>query len=346
VNKEKPSQSQPSQPSSIPKDDDKDDEYEEERPKTLLDLSLESGDPQWNKARIAFTRGNDYIDGKLAFTVALEGIQYGIAVPFDDPVAIVQEITKNNDDNDDDNTSSSEVIYIDPDNYEAEDEHQELMEIMAAQVQDQLGEEFQLRKTPKVLTISGGLGKITDHWERDLMPKSATIEELMEQDMEEDEEIAEFYQFMKQELGEEEFEKTMKEELTEEDKEMAKFFDIPGLGTQKDDLVGLEAMMQSIADDVENLNENDGVEEAAKEFQPNTDGVSLKLIGFNFADGSGKSYSLVKLLQPYVLIGKYIEEQEDIRFELLTPEEEQVLIPKLEELCQEDLQAAGLTLPK
>jgi hypothetical protein len=335
VNKEE--EKQTSQP--IPDDDD-----EEERPKTLLDLSLESGDPQWNQARIAFTRGNDYIDGKLAFTVALEGVQYGIAVPFDDPVAIVQEITKD----DDDSNKNSEVLYIDPDdeNYnENNDEHQELMEIMAAQVQEQLGEEYQLRKTPKVLTISGGLGKLTDHWERDLMPKSATIEELMEQDMEEDEEIAEFYKFMKQELGEEEFEKTMKEELSDEDKEMAKFFDIPGLGTQKDDLVGLEAMMQSIADDVEN--ENGGVEQAAKEFQPNTDGVSLKLIGFNFADGSGKSYSLVKLLQPYVLIGKYIEdEQDDIRFELLTPEEEKVLIPKLEDLCQEDLQAAGLTLPK
>ena len=55
------------------------------------------------------------------------------------------------------------------------------------------------------------------------------------------------------------------------------------------------------------------------------------------ADGT-KSYSLVKLLQPYVLIGKYAgDEKEGIRFELLTHEEERVVIPKLEELCQEDL---------
>jgi hypothetical protein len=41
-----------------------------------------------------------------------------------------------------------------------------------------------------------------------------------------------------------------------------------------------------------------------------------------------------------------VDEQEDIRFELPMPEEEQVLIPKLEELCQEDLQVTGLTQPK
>ena len=31
-----------------------------------------------------------------------------------------------------------------------------------------------------------------------------------------------------------------------------------------------------------------------------------------------------------------------IRFELLTSEEEKVIIPKLEEMCQEDLEANGL----
>jgi hypothetical protein len=299
-----------------------------ETPRSLLDVSLDSGDPQWKEARIPFCRGDEYIDGKLAFMVDLEGVGYGIAVPFDDPVAIVEENPKKND----------EIHYVDPEKYDDDEENQELMEIMAAQVKEQLGEELTLRKTPKVLTISGGLGKITDDWERSLMPKSVSVQDLMENDGDSiDEEIASFYDFMKEELGEKEFEKTMNEDMSEEDMELLNLFDISGLGTQKDDLAGLEELVKGIEDDVDEVKQ-------AKEFEPNTDGVSLKLIGFNFADGT-KSYCLVKLLQPYVLIGKYVgDEKEGIRFELLTREEERVLIPKLEELCQEDLQAAGLSL--
>jgi hypothetical protein len=105
------------------------------------------------------------------------------------------------------------------------------------------------------------------------------------------------------------------------------------------------------------------------------DGAALKLISFNFPQGR-KSYSLVKLLQPFVLIGKYIEDDDDdetddveyeednvttataattttnatvkrkgsIRFELLTAAEEKIVIPKLEQLCQKDLERAGLKL--
>lgn len=301
-----------------------------EQTKTLLDVSMESGDPQWKQARIPFCRGQEYIDGKLAFMVELEGMSYGIAVPFDDPVAIVMESPKKGDD----------ITYVDPDN-QVDDESQELMEIMAAQVKEHLGDEYDLRKTPKVLTVSGGLGKITDNWEQQLMPQPASVEELLKDaDDDVDDEIAGFYQFMKEELGEKEFEKTMKEELSEEEREFMKFFDVPGVGTEKENLAGLEDLVNSMTEDVTEVPQ-------AQEFQPDTDGVSLKLIGFNFADGS-KSYSLVKLLQPYVLIGKYIDadEDQDIRFELLTPEEEQVVIPKLEELCREDLEAAGLSLPK
>ncbi len=39
------------------------------------------------------------------------------------------------------------------------------------------------------------------------------------------------------------------------------------------------------------------------------------------------------------------DEEDIIRFELLTPEEESVIVPKLEEMCQEDLEANGLTFP-
>lgn len=46
------------------------------------------------------------------------------------------------------------------------------------------------------------------------------------------------------------------------------------------------------------------------------------------------------------LVGRHVQDEEDIiRFELLTPEEESVIVPKLEEMCQEDLEANGLTFP-
>ena len=305
-----------------------------ERPRTLFDVSFESGDPKWKETRIPFCRGNEYIDGKLAFMVDLEGVSYGIATPFDDAVAIVEEINEG---------EVEKVNCVDPDDYESNEEYQELMEIMAAQVAEQLGEEYALRKTPKVLTISGGLSKLTDNWERELVPKAASVEELLEQedkDEDLDEAVSSFLDFMKEELGEEEFEKTMNEdELTEEEMELAKFFDIPGMGTQKDDLAGFEELVSSIQDDIEGVKN-------LEQFQPETERASLKLIGYNLRGGK-KAYSLVKLLQPYVLIGKHIQgEKGDIRFDLLTAEEESVVAPKLAELCQEDLEAAGLSLPR
>lgn len=39
------------------------------------------------------------------------------------------------------------------------------------------------------------------------------------------------------------------------------------------------------------------------------------------------------------------DEEDIIRFELLTPEEDKVIIPKLEQMCREDLEANGLTFP-
>lgn len=297
-------------------------------PKTLLELSMDGGDPRWKETRIPFCRGTEYIDGKLAFMVDLEDVSYGIAIPFDDAVAIVKTIASKED------QEEPEVTYIDPDNYDADDDSQELMEIMAKQVKENLGEDLLLRKTPKVLTISGGLSAVTDNWEQKLVNKPVSVETLLEgadDDDDEDEFIGSFYEFMRKELGDEEFEKTMQEEMSEEDREFAKFFDV-----NYDDVGTAEELMAN----------PEKIVEEAKAFHPNTDGVALKLIGFEFEDRS-RSYQLVKLLKPYPLVGKRIiedVEQQGLRFELLSPEEEKILIPKLEEFCREDLTKAGLSL--
>eukprot|EP00980_Cylindrotheca_fusiformis_P006786 scaffold1417_cov113-Cylindrotheca_fusiformis.AAC.4 len=324
-------------------EDSKDGEEEQDQlpeylapPKTLMDASLDNGDPRWKETRIPFCRGDEYIDGKLAFLVELEGTTYGIGTPFDDAVAIVEvERAPSSDNNDNgkrnDNDDNLRVTYIDPDNYDNDEDSQELMEVMAKHVQESLRDDLVLRKTPKVLTISGGLSEVTDNWEQSLVGKPLTVEELMEDhDEDVDKAVESFYEFMRQELGQEEFDKTMKAEMTDEEREFAKYFDV--------DFDNIGTIDEIVA-------EQDQILEEAKSFHPDTDGVALKLIAFEFKDKS-KSYQLVKLLQPYPLVGKQILEEADkgVRFELLTPDEEKVLIPKLEEYCRDDLTEAGMSL--
>jgi hypothetical protein len=289
-------------------DDDDDEDDDEDDPyglaTSLIDVSLETGDPRWKNTRIPFCRGAEYIDCKLAFMVDLEGQSYGIAVPFDDAVAIViQEPTKKfksiNDKKGD--NSNLQTKCIDPDFYQDNEEYAELMEIFAVQVQEQLGDEFRLRKTPKVLTISGGLDKITNDWQDKVITKPYEVEDLLEatrvKDKKEvDTEMESFYEIMKRELGEEEYEKTMNtsdDDIEKELKELMGFFDNPGAhgGNSKEDMEGLDDLMESMKEEIET-----GEIPEAKEFIPDTENAALKLLGYTFKE-SGKSYFLVKPLQ-------------------------------------------------
>lgn len=243
-----------------------------------------------------------------------------------------------------------ETKNVDPDAYEDNEEYAELMEIFAGQVQEQLGEEFQLRKTPKVLTISGGLDKITKDWQNKVITKPFDVDELLEISKPKDEddlnkELDSFYKFMRDELGDEEFEKTMNGE--DDDDTLGEFnplmdlFDVPDIdGTSEKDKETLEDLVESMSQDIET-----GEVSEANKFIPNTESAALKLLGYTFRE-SGKSYFLVKPLQPYTLVGRHVKDEDDIiRFELLTPEEDKIIIPKLEEMCREDLEANGLNFP-
>jgi hypothetical protein len=396
--------------------------------KNMIDVSLDMGDPEWKTTRIPFFHPTKEtcIDGKLAFMVdiPMDGtsgkvISYGLAVPFDDAVAIVEEVPgkdqvtyihpDNNNNNDayyqtTSSSSSPQQKNDDSSNFDA-DESLELMEIFAAQVKEQLGEDLTLCKTPKVLTIAGGLDKYTQNWETSLIGQPATVQELLETlktkaaataksgkspEDEQDEDIAELFAFMKQELGEVEYQKTMAQDIKEVDldEEMLQLFDVPGLGVKQDDLEGMQELINSMLVDLQEVEKKGGGDDNDDDDEKTTtlekesafitdpdfmDGAALKLISFNFPQGR-KSYSLVKLLQPFVLIGKYIEDEEEdetgdmvyeeedndtatttttdtsmkrkrsIRFELLTAAEEKIVIPKLEQLCQKDLERAGLSL--
>lgn len=290
--------------------------------KSLLELSLDM-DPQWKEARIPFCFQDQYIDCNLAFTVDLDGTTYGIGVPCDAAVAIVLE------------EKNGKVTYINP----ALSEHSELVEIMATQLQQLLGNDVYLRNTPKILTISGNLDKYTADWQTTLFNDTVSTEDLLDDS---DEGLDFFYDFMKSELGEEEFQKTLDEGAsTSIDKEMLNLFNVPGLGDQQNDLEGIENMIKELIN--EELSEQESFTKLGEDLDH--EGVALKLIGFNFRN-TNKSYSLVKLLKPFTIVGKYNEngEKGDLSFELLTPEEENLVIPRLEQICQTDLEQAGLSL--
>ena len=270
-----------------------------ETSKNLIDISLESGDPRWKETRIPFCRGTEFIDCKLAFMVDLEGQSYGIGVPFDDVVAIV--VQEKDGKKKKSGNKSIKTKNIDPESYEDNEEYAELMEIFAGQVQDQLGEEYRLRKTPKVLTISGGLDKVTKDWQNKVITKPFDVDELLEISKLKDEddlntELDSFYNFMRDELGDEEFEKTMNgddDASGAELNQLMDLFDVPEVeGTTDKDKENLEDLMQSMTKDIET-----GEVSEANEFIPDTDNAALKLLGYTFQE-SGKSYFLVKPLQP------------------------------------------------
>lgn len=286
--------------------------------KSLFDLSLEA-DVEFNATRIPFIDGDRYIDVKLAFMAEVDGERYGIAVPFDHPAAMTYE------------NSEGAVSYLAPDG----DDNEELMEIMAAQLVEHVGEDLRLKRTPRVLTIEGPLEQYTKNWQENLIPKPIETEKLLD---ESDEDLDFFHNFMREELGEEEYQKTLNESPDSIDEGFLNLFDIPGFGDLEDDEEGIADMIKSIF-----TSEEQQVSEM-RQFGPDLDnlGLALKLVSYRFANG--KAYSLVSLLKPYALVGKFVDEENDVRFELLSREEEKLLIPRLESVCQSDLEAAGLKL--
>mmetsp|Transcript_9752 Transcript_9752/g.14971 ORF Transcript_9752/g.14971 Transcript_9752/m.14971 type:complete len:382 (+) Transcript_9752:68-1213(+) len=291
----------------------------EEAPKTLLDISLES-DPDMTKLRIPFVdqSGRNFIDCKIAFMVELDGSNYAIGVPFEHSAGISFQ------------KKDGTVTYMSPD----DDENEELMQIMAAQLQQEFGEDVSLKRTPRVLTIAGDLDKHTKGW-HEKMFETVDTEGLLD---DAGESTDSFLEFMRQELGDDEVDKVMQsDDSPEVDEDMAKLFDVAGFGTQEDDTEGVQKML-----------ENMFTEDPSEAFDAlgrdrSKDGVALKLVGFNFKDG--KSYSLVQMLTPCTLVAKQISEEDDddMRFELLTPEEDKIVLPRLETLCEKELKEAGLT---
>ena len=190
---------------------------EEQQPlgsKTLLQVALEA-DPDWNETRIPFMDGENFIDVKLAFMAELDGVQYGIGIPFDHVAAVT--IERNGKNNNKDDQEGQKVIHLSPDDPESE----EMIQIMAGQLQEHVGKDLSLKQTPRVLTIKGPLEKYTADWKETLVPQPLDTKFLRDDG---DEDMDSFFEFMRKELGEEEFAKTMQESPTDIDDEILELF--------------------------------------------------------------------------------------------------------------------------
>jgi len=309
-----------------------------------LEWSLEA-DPELNTTRIPFCaasgggidNNNDNnnnavsaIDTKLAFLVDLDGQRYAIGVPYDHTAALALE------------HPDGRVEYLSPN----DDNNVELMELMAVQLHEHVSPNLQLLRTPRVLTIRGPLDEYKQNWQRDLLPKPLSLDQFLDDS---DEDVDDFHRFMKEELGEDVYRQTLNESPDDNiPPHLLALFNVPGIGVQEDDTDGMQELLQSILKSPE----DQLAELQDLEFAPlSHDGVALKIVSYVMPD-TGKAYSLVSLMRPLVMVARMVHTPEEdpdgdeIRFELLSPHEEQILIPRLEQVCQADLEKAGLQLLK
>lgn len=300
-------------------------------PASLLELSL-ALDPEWNETRVPFIDVNSIqsetemssLDVKLAFMAELDGVSYGIGIPADPVVAVAME------------AKDGTVTFLNPD----DDESEEWMQLMATQLQQHLGDDLYLRRTPRVLTVVGPLDKYTADWKELITPKPWDIEALLgdgNDDLNEEADIASFHNFMKEELGEDEYHRTLNEDPGDIPDQLRALFDIPGLGTQTDDETSISELFNSIFDET-----TDSLPEELQDIE--TKNAALKLVGYILPNGA--KYFLVQILTPFVVVGRFVDAEKNSRFELLSQDEASLIEPRLSEVCQQDLEKAGWKLPR
>eukprot|EP00567_Pseudictyota_dubia_P002339 CAMPEP_0197468656 /NCGR_PEP_ID=MMETSP1175-20131217/66195_1 /TAXON_ID=1003142 /ORGANISM="Triceratium dubium, Strain CCMP147" /LENGTH=302 /DNA_ID=CAMNT_0043004761 /DNA_START=822 /DNA_END=1730 /DNA_ORIENTATION=+ len=271
---------------------------ESTRPKTLVDLSLDS-DPEMKDVLVEFVEltpsGNQKsIDCKLPFTIDLEGASYAVGTPSDPMVAVVT---------DDD---SGEIVMLDVD----DDSNEELFQIAAAGLVKYMGEDLRLKRTPRVLTVDGDLNSYTNKW---IQEENVSTEDFL---MTEDENDEFFDEFFRDELGPNYEEEFLLDENDKEAEEAMNLFSVPGLGTEKHDEKGIQEMLREITS---------GIDLALKYELDGTKALPL----FPFKGPDDKTYALVQITQPLLLIGKEDPNIDIAQRLLLNTEESAKILPQV-----------------
>eukprot|EP00566_Odontella_aurita_P018487 CAMPEP_0113600400 /NCGR_PEP_ID=MMETSP0015_2-20120614/42684_1 /TAXON_ID=2838 /ORGANISM="Odontella" /LENGTH=326 /DNA_ID=CAMNT_0000508649 /DNA_START=273 /DNA_END=1251 /DNA_ORIENTATION=- /assembly_acc=CAM_ASM_000160 len=278
--------------------DEVDDGNKQERAKTLVDLSLDS-DPEMKDVLVEFVEflpsGNQkFIDCKLPFTVDLDGVTYAVGTPNDAMVAVIT---------DDEN---GETIMLDAD----DDSKEEIFQIAAAALVKYIGEDLRLKRTPRILTVEGDLNSYTDKWTQE---ERVSTEDLLMTEEENDQFLDDFF---RDELGpnyEEEF--LVNEQSNEKAQKLMDLFNVPGLGTEKDDDEGIRKMFDEMVS---------GIDISSDEVD-NTKALPL----FPFTGPDDKTYALVQITHPMLLIGKEDPSIENSQRLLLNIEESAQILPQV-----------------
>lgn len=281
---------------------------------SILDMALKD-----NNVTFPFVEpgSQQSLSCRLSVTAELDDETYAVGTPAQHGVLMVVE-----------RNEGQELEYIDPD----EDENVELLEIMAGALEKYMSSDLKLQRTPRILTIAGDLEQYTDDFSSNLVSEEMTMENMMK---EPDTDLDKLFDFFKEQLGDEVYEETMKDDDFELPTELEGLFDMQ---TDDDDEpldpADLEEAFRKLGEDLQH------------------DGVGLKIVGFQVNNNEDKTkppnpsfYSLVKPLKPLTVVGRLRQEDgQQTIFELLTPEEETLIVPRLEQVCKEDMEARGITL--
>lgn len=110
--------------------------------------------------------------------------------------------------------------------------------MMAVKLKETVGADLLLQRTPRVYTVRGPLDKYTTNWTQDLFPEPVNLDTLLDskhsQQKDDEDDMDFFHRFMKEEIGEEEYNKTMEGRDAPEDQVPQELFNLLGNNANND----------------------------------------------------------------------------------------------------------------
>ena len=302
------------------RDDDEQIGYSGDAPMstTVADIALDAA-PEWKDIVVEFVSrtpsGNlNVIPCRMPFTVNIDGQVYSIGMPFEECVAVLE---------DDANGQLSSLV--DPD----DDANEEIFQLAATALTENMGNELRLRRTPRVLTVQGDLKAITGKYLEESQAEPVQAKALIQD--EEDDDDAFFDSFFRKELGEnyeEEF--AVANDEIDADK-LLDLFNMPGLGTEEDNDEAIKGLLDEIASDSQGRSQS-----TDRMISIANDGAKALPL-FPFTSPEGKSYAFVQFKESPLLVGKEDPKIDDTQRLLLDSTEASLILPRIEEQLKEEL---------
>ena len=304
--------------------------------KTLLDLALEK-DPSFADIRIPFIDplGNSFIECKPHFNVHHNGINYMIATPHDHTVGLCYT-----------NEKTGKLVFLSDDiilNKKDLSLMDDVFKIASMELSKTFDDQLKLRRTPGTLTIEGELDKYIELvWNQNKGQTSKKKSRLKNMLIDaavltEDEEKNEddFFESTMRALLGDDYDDDDDDDDIEIDSEIMELFDSFDDNNEED----FKTLMKEIFFNQEDVKgDDDDVSSPFSKSEDRMNSYAERLLSFNC---DGKQFSLVKMTQPAIILGREDSEVENRRI-LLTPQESLTIMPKLEKDIIDELNAAGL----